>query len=94
MNVLQHSVYMALGGVVKLCKQQSRCQGVLLQDFLGFAPSKHAMAIVQTSVQAHAVQQQQAAALRLQHAAALTAQRCAAAPMYGQGLRQVNIPRI
>lgn len=67
-----------------------RCIRVLLQDFLGFAPSKQAVAIVQTSVQAHAVQLQRAAASRLQHAAALTAQRCAAAPLYGWGLRQVN----
>ena len=62
-----------------------------LQDFLGFAPSKQAMAVVQRSTQAHAVQQQQAAASRLQHAAALTAQRCAAAPIYGQDLRQVGL---
>ncbi|KAL3134959.1 Pharynx and intestine in excess protein 1 [Trebouxia sp. C0010 RCD-2024] len=59
-----------------------------LQDFLGFAPSKQAMAVVQTSVQAHAEQLQRATASRLQHAAALTAQRCAAAPLYGRGLRQ------
>lgn len=64
--------------------------GKLLQDFLGFAPSKQAMAVVQRVTQAHAVQQQQAAASRLKHAAALTAQRCAAAPLYGRDLRQVG----
>ena len=48
------------------------------------------MAVVQKLTQAHAVQQQQAAASRLQYAAALTAQRCAAAPLYGQDLRQVG----
>ena len=62
----------------------------LLQDFLGFAPSKQAMAVVQRVTQAHAVQQQQAAASRLKHAAALTAQRCAAPPLYGRDLRQVG----
>ena len=61
-----------------------------LQDFLGFAPSKQALAIVQRSLQAQATQQQQVAASRLRLAAALTAQRCTAAPVYGQDLRQVG----
>lgn len=64
----------------------------LLQDFLGFTPSKQAMAVVQRVTQAHAMHQRQAAASRLKHAAALTAQRCAAAPLYGQDLRQVGSP--
>ena len=60
------------------------------QDFLGFAPGKQAMAIVQRSLEAQAVQQRQWAASRLKHAAALTAQRCAAAPLYGTDLQQVR----
>ena len=69
----------------------------LLQDFLGFAPSRHAMAVVQEFGQAQAVQQQQWALSRLRQAAALTARRCAAVPLYGQDLRKVqchlNTPR-
>ena len=60
-----------------------------LQDFLGFAPSRQALAVVQESVQAQAAQQRQWALSRLQLAAALTARRCAAAPLYGQDLCKV-----
>ena len=47
------------------------------------------MAVVQGFVQAQAARQQQWALSRLQHAAVLTARRCAAAPLYGQDVRQV-----
>ena len=69
-----------------------------LQDFLGFAPSRQAVAVVQGFVHAQAAQRQQWALSRLQHAAALTARRCAAAPLYGRDLRKVclflNVPPV
>ena len=61
-----------------------------LQDFLGFAPSRQALAVVQDFAQAQAAQQQQCALSRLQLAAALTARRCAAVPLYGQDLCKVQ----
>ena len=61
-----------------------------MQEFLGFAPSRQAMAVVEAFVQAQAAQQQQCKLSRLQHAAVVTARRCAAAPLYGQDLRQVH----
>ncbi len=63
-----------------------------LQDSLGFPPSRQAMAVVQSFVQAQAARQQQWALSRLQHAAVLTARRCAAAPLYGQDMREVYGP--
>ena len=60
-----------------------------LQGSLGFPPSRQAMAVVQGFVQAQAAQQQQWAQSRLRHAAMLTARRCAAAPLYGQDVREV-----
>ena len=62
----------------------------LLQDFLGFAPSRQALAVVQDFAKARAAQQQQWALSRLQLAAALTARRCAAVPLYGQDLCKVR----
>ncbi|KAL0041297.1 hypothetical protein WJX77_011458 [Trebouxia sp. C0004] len=59
-----------------------------LLDSLGFPPSRQAMAVVQGFVQAQAAQQQQWALSRLRHAAVLTARRCAAAPLYGQDVRE------
>ena len=61
-----------------------------MQRFLGFAASKQAMAVVHSFAQAQAAQQQQWALSRLQQAAAFTAVRCAAAPLYGQDLREVR----
>ena len=61
------------------------------QEYLGFTPSRQALAIVQTFAEAQATKQQQWARSRLQHAADLTARRCAAAPLYGQDLRQVPL---
>ena len=60
-----------------------------LQDFLGFIPSRRALAVVEEFVQAQAARQQQWALTRLQLAAVLTARRCAASPLYGQDLRKV-----
>ncbi|KAL0043449.1 hypothetical protein WJX79_004963 [Trebouxia sp. C0005] len=59
-----------------------------LLDSLGFPPSRQAVAVVQGFVQAQAARQQQWALSRLRHAAVLTARRCAAAPLYGQDMRE------
>ncbi len=47
------------------------------------------MAVVQGFVQAQAARQQQWSLSRLRYAAVLTARRCAAAPLYGQDVREV-----
>lgn len=65
-----------------------------LQDFLGFNPSRGALAAVHDSMHTQAEHQQQWALSRLQHAAMLTQRRCSTLPVYGRDLRKVSSQKI